>query len=283
MRLFLAVVCSVAVASAALGQVFYSNFGGLANPNAIGLSTGAVTNSGVNAPAGFEWSECPNNNPNEANTVAGFSGFKNSTLDFRLADDFTILPGQQFTIDAVRVYAYRTGAPAAEQPFSGGTLRIWDGVPGASGSNIIYGDTTTNVLFNVQNTNLYRIFSTVAPPPGSAPGTTRLVREAYLFVNNITLGPGTYWLDWQLEMLVGTNTSFAPPISIPGVRGLPSWNARQWVGAPTNAWQAAVDTGNPAAAPDYVQDFPFLLEGSWVPEPASLLLLGLAGLLIRRR
>mgnify|MGYP000703100325 CR=1 FL=1 len=46
MRLILAVVCSVAVASAALGQVFYSNFGGLANPNAIGLSTGPVTNSG---------------------------------------------------------------------------------------------------------------------------------------------------------------------------------------------------------------------------------------------
>ena len=55
-----------------------------------GLSTGAVTSSGISAPTGYTWSEAQSEagNTTESNTNAGFSPVYNTaeTISFQLAD-----------------------------------------------------------------------------------------------------------------------------------------------------------------------------------------------------
>lgn len=252
--------------SAVSAQTLYSN-----GP----FATGPSTLSGVLAPAGFQWSEVANDLPTEANTSAGFAGYSQGTTNFRLADDFVIPSGQSWDVTSFLTYGYQTGSVAGTQPFGGGTFNIWNGRPGDVGSSII----GTAGFTSSVNTNVYRIFNTVAPPPGSAPGTTRLVREVSWSVTggSITLGPGTYWIDFQYTHATGT-ASFVPSVTIPGTRFVPGWNARQFNGT---IWTDVIDTGNPAAAPDYAQDVPFVVVG--VPAPGSLALLGLGGLVAARR
>jgi hypothetical protein len=85
----------------------------------------------------------------------------------------------------------------------------------------------------------------------------------------VALPPGTYWIDWQYTTVSPNGSSFTPPAVVPGVRGVPGWNAMQYrptVGEQAPGWFALVDSGKPWAAADVAQDLPFLLSG--VPTPA---------------
>lgn len=231
------------------------------------LSSGPTTDSGVAAPAGTNWSECqhPTGDTTQANTTAGSSS---QGTAFRLADDFTVPAGPGWNLAYVEFYAYQTGSAPTPSPFTAHTLRIWGPctagtVPGAAGCTAIaFGDTTTNVLASSTDPLLYRIFNTVAPPPGTAPGTTRKIWRNRATAG-VTLAPGYYWLEWGSTVSSG-GAHFSPSITVPGVRGLAGWNAQQFnVG--TAAWAAVIDAGNPATAPDFPQDFPFELYGLIVP------------------
>jgi len=225
------------------------------------LATGTLSNSGAMAPAGNEWSEVQNETGNmtESNTLSGVSCSVTATV-FRCADDFTVPPGETWTIDEVIVYAYQTGFAGATSPFTAAQYRIWDGIPDDPGSTVLSGDETTNQLISSDDAFLFRIFNSAVPPPGATPGTTR-----HLWVNRIgvspsaVLGPGTYWVDWNTN-INGVSGHFAPPVTIPGVRGLAGWNARQRVGG--GVWNDVIDAGNPGTAPDFPLDFPFKLAGS---------------------
>ncbi len=192
------------------------------------LSTGATANRGTAAPAGTTWSEVQNNTGNntESNTLAGTSAVVGS---FRLADNFSVPAGERWTVTSVLQFAYRTGAPATPSPFTGGpaTLRIWRGRPGDVGSVVVFGDTTSNRLSASVDNLMFRIFNSSVPPPGTAPGTTRRIWRNTLDVNPpLTLGPGEYWVDFDL---IGAN--FVPSVTLRGNRGdMPAqgWNARQF-------------------------------------------------------
>ncbi len=218
-----------------------------------GLNPQPTSKSGVAAPAGSFFSEVQNNtgNTTESNTVTGFT----SSPPFRLADNFTI--GQRCTLASVVFFAYQTGA-GTTSPFTAHTLQIWNGRPGDPGAMVIFGDTTTNRLASSVDTMIFRIFNTVAPPPGTPPGTTRRI-----WANTVTIGTtlnaGTYWFDWNAT---STGTNFTPSVTIQGSRGAAGANARQLVGA---AWQDVIDTGNPPTAPDVIQDFPFNVMGTAAP------------------
>jgi hypothetical protein len=258
----------VALAGSASAQALYSNFGGYGS-SAIGLSTGTLTGSNVAAPAGFEWSELQNDGAGTANTSAGFTGsLSGAGPSFRIADDFIVPAGQSWSVTSIRTFGYQTGSAPGTQPITGGSINIWSGAPNAGGSIV-----ATGTFGGSANTNLYRIFSTTTPPPGSAPGTTRLVREVTWNFSSLTLGAGTYWVDFQYTTV---GSIFVPSITIPGSRGLAGWNALQLT---ATGWTPAIDTGNPAAGPDVAQDFPFIV----VPSPGALALLGLGGLAIARR
>lgn len=231
------------------------------------LGTGMTTLSGVAAPVGFQWSEVANDSPTQSNTSAGFT----ATGAFRLADDFTIPAGEVWNINRFRTFGYQTGTLPGATPITGGTLNVWNGAPGAPGSAII-GTATFN---NMADSDMYRIFNTVAPV-GTAPGTTRLIREVE-WDANLSLGPGTYWIDFAYT---SPGTIFVPSVTIPGTRGLPGWNGLQFNGT---SWVTALDTGNPALPPGVPQDFAFDVCGVVIPAPGSLALLGLGGLMAGRR
>lgn len=221
-----------------------------------GLDPQATSWSGVAAPAGAQWSEVQHIEPDR--TLSNTSAGSTVTGAFRLADNFTVPAGQSWSISQVVAYAYQTGSPPTPSPVTGATLRIWNGSP-AAGGTIIFGDTTTNRLATSTDSGLFRIFNTVAPPPGSAPGTTRKIWENRLDVSPAqVLGPGTYWVDFAIT---GAGTKFAPTVTVHGQRGRPGDNGLQFV---SPSWVPALDTGNPATAPDVPQDFPFKLVGSIV-------------------
>ena len=227
------------------------------------LTTGPTTDSGVAAPAGTTWSEVqhPTGDTTQSNTSAGATETQGG---FRLADDFTVPAGPGWVVNFVELHAYQTGAPATPSPFTQGTVQIWGPctvgtVPGAAGcTTIAFGDTTTNRFVSSTDATLFRTFNTVAPPPGTASTTTRKIWRQRLSLG-VTLAPGYYWVDWSTTTF-NAGAHFAPSITIPGVRGLAGWNARQFnVAAAT--WAAVIDAGNPATAPDFPQDQTFELYG----------------------
>lgn len=228
-----------------------------------GLNPQPLSNSGVAAPSGFFWSELQNDtgNTTESNTSAGYSVNAGS---FRLADDFVVPAGQTWTLEAVEFHAYQTGAPPNPSPFTAYTLQVWNGRPGDAGASVVFGDTTTNRLATSVNSTYFRLFNSAVPPPGSAPGTTRTIWRNRVTINPpLSLTAGTYWLDWD-STVSNAGGHFQPSVTLPGARGAAGWNARQFT-VSTSTWGDAIDSGNPATAPDVPQDFPFDLFGTAPP------------------
>jgi hypothetical protein len=186
----------------------------------------------------------------------------------RLSDNFTVTGGG-WLISSFQVFGYLTGAttPGATSL----TMRIWDNTPGAAGSNIIFGDTTTNRLSSTGFATgpgglaIYRTTGT------DTIGATRRLQQLTANVN-LTLAAGTYWVDFAY-----VGISFTPPLSAVG--GLPPvGDAMQFI-ATTGTWGPANDNAT-AVPPGPQLDFPFIVNGTAIPEPGSvgLMLLGGIGL-----
>ncbi len=168
------------------------------------------------------------------------------TSGFRMADDFTVT-GSGWLVNQITFFAYQTGSTTTST-INAVNLRIWDGPPGAPGSNVIFGDTSTNRLASSVFTGVYRVQDTALT------GSTRPIMANTVNVGTF-LPAGTYWLDWQTG---GTLSSgpWAPPVSILGQTAKPGSNALQFdPGAMT--WGPALDTGTANA----VQDLPFVIDG----------------------
>jgi len=200
-------------------------------------------------------------------SVLGFSSYNPS---FRLADDFTIPSGQNWTLTGVHVFGYSTNFAT---PPSGGNVRIWSGDPGAGGV-IVYDGSATNTLV-LSTFRAYRIAESVNGGPPFT-DTARRVFDNELSIPSVVLGPGQYWLDFQLNPTGGATTAFTPPVTILGQANTGAGGfARQQNAA--GAWTGQLTHGNGNTV-----DIPFILEGQ-VPAPGALALLGLAGLATSRR
>ncbi len=252
-RIFLTALSVFALGTAVSAQVIYDNGG---------LATGATTRSGVAAPAGTQWSEVQTNSGETAfgNTLSGVGCQAiGVATNNRCADDFIVPVGETWTINSVTTFVYQTGFAGGTSPVVGSNLRIWNGFPEAPGSTIVFGDTTTNRLASSVHANLFRVFNTTTPAPGTVPGTTRIIWQ-----NNLTVAPaavltaGHYYIDFQTD--AGASGNFTPSTTIVGNRGGMHANGLQKLGAA--AWLGIIDTGNPAASADYGVDFPFKLIGS---------------------
>ena len=226
-----------------------------------GLAPIATSESGVAAPAGSLWSEVQHNTGDTTNANIN-AGFSSSVAFNRLADDFTVPAGQTWTIDAVDTLAYLTNGPPAS-PFSVGVLQIWQGRPGDVGSTVLFGDLATNRLVASTDTGLYRIWNTVAPPPGQPTSTSRRIFNNTLAVAPaLVFGAGTYWIEWATDVstVPGAN-HFTPSVTVAGTRTVAGWNARQFV-ISSSTWINANDPGDPGTAPDVAQDMPFKVRGT---------------------
>lgn len=253
------IVLALAITSGAYGQqTIYSN-AKTTDPTATGLATGNRSSSGHTTSSPDLWSELQSETG--ANAIAGFSSYLTGASGaYRFADDFTVAGSSGWRIDSIRLFAYQVGASPGLPPFSGVNLRIWSGPPGEPGSEVVFGDTTTNRLARVQSTGVYRIFASVTPPFPLVPDYERLIWQNELDVGGLILPPGTYWLDWQYMSFASGVEAFSPALTVPGKRTLPGWNARQQ--SPDGVWSAVLDMGKPASAADVPQDFPFLIQGS---------------------
>ncbi|MDX2148779.1 MAG: hypothetical protein SFZ23_14795 [Planctomycetota bacterium] len=263
--LFIA-ACSAMACSAAAQVNLYSNAfpGPTPNPDNPGLSTGDRTLSNVAAPTGFVWSEVATLSATESNAVAGFSTHAlGPDSAYRFADDFTVPEGPGWRVTSFTFYAYQTDATAA--PIASLNLRIWNGRPDLPTSQVIFGDTSTNRLESSISSGIYRVFTTLTSPLGGAPGSSRLIWASRANAS-VVLAPGTYWVDWQYTSTNPDKEAFSPPITLPGQRSRPNWNALQFRSEPAmdgaGVWTAVMDPGKPASAADVAQDLPFIIAGT---------------------
>ena len=163
----------------------------------------------------------------------------------RVADDFTVPPGQAWVIQNVMFFAYQTNA-GLQSTISSVNVRIWNGQPGAGGS-VIWGNTTTNRMTSTQSASTYRVTES----------TTGTATDRAIMVNNtsipVTLGPGTYWIDWQSDGDIAFSGPWVPPVTILGQTSTGNAVQSQDGGA---SYQPLIDdgTGTP-------QGLPFIIDG----------------------
>lgn len=224
------VVLSVAHADRSEAQILYTN-----GPIATGTTNGA----GGTAPGGGSWSE--------ANVGSGTLGF-GASAGLRQADDFTVPTGEIWSVASFDLFGYVTNSAATPSPFTSVTFRIWDGVPGAVGSSVIYGDAVSNVLASSVSTNIFRVAN-------SSGATNRLIWDNTVNTPGLVLTAGTYWIDFS------QNAGFVPPVTLPGQNGAPGANALLFTGA----WSGIVDGTSGVA-----QAIPFQINAvAAVPEPST--------------
>jgi hypothetical protein len=125
----------------------------------------------------------------------------------RVADQFTV-PAGGWQLGCAVFYAYQTGSTTTST-ITAVNVRIWDGTPGAMGSNIVFGDTTTNRMISTSWSNIYRATETTLT------ATDRPIMAQVVDLGSLNLAAGTYWIDWQTDGTLGSGP-WAPPITING-------------------------------------------------------------------
>lgn len=256
----IAVVAPLLLAVTALGVPVPLFSNGSANPADHGLATGAISRSGMAAPAGAQWSELQSA-ANVSNALAGASMQLGGTPGaYRLADDFVVSGTTLgWNVSSISVFAYVSGGNAA---FSAMNARIWNGPPNALGSQVVWESAGSGASLTTAPLALYRIFNSVTLPV-SLPTTSRQVHKLRLTTPGLLLTPRRYWLDWQVNLADSAVTAFSPTVIVVGERNPVGANALQYkplAGMPR--WAGLVDLGKPTSAADAPQDLPFLIEGN---------------------
>lgn len=176
-------------------------------------------------------------------------GFGHSTATgYSVAEDITT-DALGWTIDSLVFYAYQTNSTTTST-FTIYRVQIWDGIPGQPGSNIIWGDLTTNLLSRTGFSNCYRALDSVS--------TARPIMRNVVNTPGLALASGTYWIEWQAGGSLGSGP-WANPITILGQQT--TGNAMQNSGT---AWADLLDGGTSTP-----QGLPFEVYGE-VGLPACL-------------
>ena len=219
------------------------------------LSTGNVAEDGTLAPSGYYWSELQHNagDNTASNNILAFTGSYGTGFNYSVADNFSVPVGEEWSITGFNTYVLLVDYAGTTSPIDQLHFRIFDGPPNLPGSHIIYGDFTTNRYSNGVDSLMYRIGNTVVPAR-----TTPVFDYKIWKVEgtaSVILPAGNYWIEWQTHG-VGGLINYFPPATIKGSRGDESYNGKQH-NVTSNAWTDLIDGGNPASAPDYIQDMPF--------------------------
>ncbi|GMV98358.1 MAG: PEP-CTERM sorting domain-containing protein [Phycisphaerae bacterium] len=202
----------------------------------------------------------------------------------RVADDFIIPAGKKWQLTHTVWHAYQ--GSVANNPFTKAYVGIFDTDPtGTTNLSPLYGDlnpaTATNRLLGQTFTNVYRV-SAAAPT-----GTTRPIQAVSIDLSWVPeLTAGHYWIAVGLAGTTDTATVAVVPVTPGpvGANGLSWGRTRYSPPGREDFWQyadGAIPTGgDPNSLEPY--DHAFQIHGT--PEPATVSLLALAGLIgLRRR
>jgi len=176
----------------------------------------------------------------------GFSA--QSSMNNRVADEFTVPEPGWVGIEAIKFYAYQTGSPAIstiDQLYA----QIWDGTPASSQSKVVWGDMLTNIHDRSDFAGIYR--ATNSDPTD----ITRPIMEIVASVN-IPLDPGTYWIEWKMGGYLESGP-YVPTVTANGLKT--TGNAIQYL-AGRGTWEELIDHGTNTR-----QGLPFILEGYGTP------------------
>ncbi len=243
------------------------------------LSIGAVACLAGSAMAGIAGGSLWNNGPLVTNPGAGAGGADVSAISpgqsgyggnfnqpsFARADDFTV-SGGGWNITSMTFFGYQTngGIPST---ITGLFARIWSGDPSAGGT-VVWGDMTTNILSSTDWTGIYRTSATAFD------NTQRPIMNIVADGLDINLGNGSYWVEFAATGSAASGP-WVPLVSSP-VEAVIGNSLLYTVSSAT--WSTATDGGNGLG-----YELPFLIDGTVVPAPAAIAMLGLAGLAGSRR
>ncbi len=169
------------------------------------------------------------------------------TANNRVADDFTVPAGRQWTLSDMAWFSYQTGGGAGPSTMTAATVRIWSG--SAAGVTLVAGDTSTNRLTASIWSNCFRV--------NTAPltETTRAIMANTIDMSWAPALPaGQYWVDVAMSGTLASGP-WANPVVPPAAVG----NASQSVA--NAAFVTLIDGTLPSV------EFPFKLNGAEITLP----------------
>ncbi len=242
------------------------------------LSIGAaacMAGSAMAGSGGLLW----DNGPLVTNPGAGFDGADVSAISpgqttlggnfnqpsFSRADNFTV-SGGGWNISSMTFFGYQTngGIPST---ITGLYAQIWSGDP-ASGGSVVWGDMTTNIMSFTGWTGIYRTAA------DAFDNTQRPIMNIMADGLDVTLADGDYWVEFAATGSAASGP-WVPLVSSPDAAIIGNSLIYSVADA---TWATALDGGNNEG-----YELPFIINGTVVPAPAAIALLGLAGLAGSRR
>jgi hypothetical protein len=205
------------------------------NTDAILWDNGTIINSPGTGAGGADESVIP-----AGGSSYGFG--MNQGAGYSVADDFTV--GTNWTVNSITFQGYQTNS-GNTSTFTGLFFRIYDGDPSAGGT-VIFGDLTTNRMTSTNFSGIYRVNA-----PGE--GTARPVMNIICDGLNISLAPGTYWIEWAATGSLASgpwvpNTAAAVGNAIQNDGS--TWTALMNPGAIDNPFIISGSGGGSGSAPD---------------------------------
>ncbi len=151
----------------------------------------------------------------------------NSGANVLVGDDFTVPCGRSWTVNSIKVYTYQTGATTPT--ITGAVLQIWDGLPGAPGSTVVFGDTTTNLITDTATQVAWASPAIYRVQAGVTNNTQRRIQEVTInlptpIVLDASGGTRQFWFTYGLSSTLSASGPWGPPL---GVAPGPSFNAVQ--------------------------------------------------------
>ncbi len=182
----------------------------------------------------------------------------------RRADSFIVGDAPGWYVDSITVYGYVTGGDVTGNPFGSFNINVWDDSPDQG--NLV--GSSTDYL-TPEFTGIYRQSSSNFPD-NDARGIFAITLT---FDDALELSTGEYWWDVQHQ---GENTAWMPVLTDVDGDGNPITPEGHSMHFGSDGWNTP-DSG------DQTYSLPAQVNGSIIPAPGALALLGLAGLVGSRR
>lgn len=272
-------MCALAFAASVQASVLHDNGGFITNPTG---GTGTIAGQPISQSDPFQF---PNNPSIFSTTGVGAT----IGVDTAVADDFTVT-GAGWDLDSLTVYAFQTSQTTATVHTI--NVNLWTAAPYNAGSPGPLPDPLPQPVL-VSDLSMPAGPGTFVAHRQSSTGTASN-RPVFAYTvsldglpNQGELDPGNYWIEWSFAGATAPSANVFTPLVTPRTI-TDDWNARLYntlTGNPADprVWFEGREGYVSDAVPGRAYELPFVLNGSQIPEPGVLGLIGLSMLMIGRR